>query len=111
MPHLHGTFVHPGRFIACQHEKPSSVPLLLGTGATIHVAGSLWHNRLKILPGVGISTRAVGGGVTTSLGQGTHLIDLAEATGALARDPALFGTAAAESFPIGDVASIYAAPV
>ena len=95
MPHLHGTFVH----------------LLLDTGATIHVAGSLWRTRLKVLPGVGISTRAVGGGVSASPGQGTFIIDFAEATGALPTDLALFGTTMAESFPVCDVASVCAAPV
>ena len=50
MPHLHGTFVHPGKFVACQPEEPSSVPLQLDIGATTHVAGSLSRTRLKILP-------------------------------------------------------------
>ena len=111
MPHLHGTFVHPGKFVGCQLEEPSSVHLLLDTGTTIHVAGSLWRTRLKIFPGVGISTRAVGGGMSASPGQGTLLIDFAEATGALPTDLALFGTAEAESFPVGEVASVCAAPV
>ena len=92
MPHLHGTFVYPARFVAWQPEGPSSMPLLLDAGATTHVASSLWRTGLKLLPGVGISTRAVGGGVSASLGQGTPLIDFAEATGAPPTDPALFGT-------------------
>ena len=41
MPHLHGTFVHPGKSVACQLEVPSSVPLLLDSGATPHVTGTL----------------------------------------------------------------------
>ena len=109
--HLHGTFVHPGKFVACQPEEPSSVPLLLDTGATTHVAGFLWRTRPKVSSGVGISTRTAGGGVSASLGQGTLLIDFSEATGALPTDLALFGTAAAGSFPVGDVASVCAAPV
>ena len=111
MPYLHGTFVRPGRFVACQPEGPSFVSLLLDTGATTPVAGSLWRTRLKILSGAGISTRAVGGGVSASPGQGTLLIDFAEATGALPTDLALFGNTAAGSFPVGDVASVCAAPV
>ena len=59
--------------------------LLLDTGATNHVAGSLWRTSLKILPEVEISTRAVGGEVSASLGQITLLIDFFEATGALPR--------------------------
>ena len=50
MPHLHGTFVHPGKVVACQPEEPSSVPLLLDTSATLHVAGNLWRPRLKVFP-------------------------------------------------------------
>ena len=65
MPQLHAKFPSPGVFIVCQPEGPDSVALLLDTGAAIHVAGALWRTRLKILPGVGISTRAVGGGVST----------------------------------------------
>ena len=110
MPHLHGTFVRPGTFVACQPEESSSVPLLPDTGSITHVAGSLWRTRLKILPGVEISTRAVGGGVTASLGQGTLLIDFAEAAGALPTDLALFGTEA-ENFPVADVASVCVAPI
>ena len=49
--------------------------------------------------------------MSASLGQGTLLIDFAEATGALPTNLALFGTAAAKSFPVGDVASVCAAPV
>ena len=82
-PHLHGTFTGPGVFVACQPEDSSSVTLLLDTGATTHVAAALWRTRLKILPSVGISTRADGGGVSASPGQGTPLIDFSEATGAL----------------------------
>ena len=70
----------------------------------------LWRTRLKILPGVGISTRAVGGGVSASPGQGALLIDFAEATGALPTDLALFGTGAV-SFSVADVASFCVAPV
>ena len=71
LPHLHGAFLRPGEFVACQPEEPSSVPLLIDTGATLHVAGYARRKRLKVLPGVGISNRAVGGGVSASLGQGT----------------------------------------
>ena len=56
-------------------------------------------------------SRAVGGEVSASPGQGTLLIDFAEAMGALPTDHALFGTTAAGSFQIGDVASGCAAPV
>ena len=45
-------------------------------------------------PCVGISTRAVGGGVSASPGQGRPLIEFAEATGALPVDLAPFGTGA-----------------
>ena len=59
MPHLQGMFKGPGVFVVCQPGDSGSVALLLDTGATIHVAGALWRTRLKILPGVCISTRAV----------------------------------------------------
>ena len=62
MTHLHGKFTGPGICVVCKPEDPYSVALLLDTGATTHVAGALWRTRLKILPGMGISTRAVGGG-------------------------------------------------
>ena len=77
-------------FVACQPEVPNSVALLAGTGAATHVAGALWRTRLKILPGVGSSFRAVGGGVYPSLRQGALLIDFAEATGALPKNLELF---------------------
>ena len=83
------------------------MPLLLDTGATTHVAGSLWRIRL---PRAGISSRVVGGGVSASPDQGTLLITFADAVSALTTDLALFGTAAAESFPIGDVASVCTPP-
>ena len=49
--------------------------------------------------------------MSASPGQGTLLIDFAEATGSSPADLALFGTTAAGSFPVGDVASVCAAPV
>lgn len=111
MLNLHGTLVYPARFVAWQPEEPSSMPLLLDAGATTHVASSLWRTGLKLLPGVGISTRAVGGGVSASLGQGTLLISFEGAVSALPTGLAFFGTATAKSFPVGDVASVCAAPV
>ena len=109
-PHLHGTFTGPGEFVACQSEGAGSVPLLLDTGAAIYIAGSLWRTRLKILPGVGISIRAVGGGLFACPAQGTFFIDFAEATGALPLDLTLFGTGAAR-FSVADVTSVCVAPV
>ena len=76
----------PGIFFACQPENLNSVAFLIDTGATIHVAGALWRALLKTLPGVGLFTRALGGGVSASPGQGTLLIDFAEAAGALPTD-------------------------
>ena len=108
MPHLHETSNSPGKFVACQPEGPSSVLLLLDTGTAIFFASFLWRTRLKMFPGVGISTRAVGGGVSASLGQGTLLIHFAEATSALPTDLALFGTV---SFSVIAVASFCVASV
>ena len=53
----------------CQPNDPGSVALLLDIGAAIHVAGALWRTRLKILPGAGISPRAVGGGFRPAPGK------------------------------------------
>mmetsp|Transcript_51218 Transcript_51218/g.116430 ORF Transcript_51218/g.116430 Transcript_51218/m.116430 type:complete len:176 (+) Transcript_51218:178-705(+) len=110
MPHLHGTFSGPSVLVACRPGDPNSVPLLLDTGATTHVAGSLSRTRLKNLPGVGISTRAVGGGVSASLGQGTLLINFSEATGTLPLGLALFGTGAV-NYSIADITPVCAAPI
>lgn len=52
------------------------VGILIDTGATTHVAGARWATRLSLLPGVGISARNVGGGVSASLGRGTLELDL-----------------------------------
>ena len=84
--------------------------LLVDIGAAIHVAGALWWTRPKILPCVDISTRAVGVRVSASLGQGTLLIDFAEATGALLTDLELFG-AGAVSFLVAAIATVCADPV
>ena len=84
--------------------------LLVDIGAAIHVAGALWRTRPKILPGVDISTCAVGGRVSDSLGQGTLLIDFAEATGALLTDLELFGTGAVR-FLVAAIATVCADPV
>ena len=102
MPHLHGKSTGPGVFVACKPEDPNSVAMPIDTGATTHVAGALWRTRLKILPGVCISIRAVGGGVSASLRQGTIPIYFAEAAGALPKDLELFGTSAV-SFSVATV--------
>ena len=49
--------------------------------------------------------------MSASLGQGTLLITFADTVSALPTDHALFGTAANESFPIGDEAPVCATPV
>ena len=92
LPYLHGRFTGPGISVVYQPKDPDSVSLLLDTGASIHVAGALWRTRLNVLPGVGISVRAVGGGASASLGQSTLLVDFAEATGGLLTEHGLFGT-------------------
>ena len=60
-------------------------------------------------PPQGPSTRAVGGGVSASLGQGTLFIDFAEATGALPTGLALFGTGAV-GFSFAAIAAVCADP-
>ena len=59
---------------------------------------------------VGFSTRAVGGGVSASPGQGTLPIDFPEATGALPLDLSLFGTRAV-SFSVADIPPVGVDPV
>ena len=54
----------------------SVVCLLIDTGATIHVAGGRWDTRSNLFPGVGISARTVGGGVSVSLGRVLLELDL-----------------------------------
>lgn len=110
MPYLHGTFHGPGVFVACQPEDPNSVALLVGTGTAIHVAGALWRTRLKTPPSICVSTRAVGGGVSASLGQAALLIDFTEATGVLPTDLELSGTGPV-SFPATAIATVCAGPV
>ena len=63
MPLLHGRFTTPGMFVACGPDSREAdvVGLLIDTGATIHVAGHGWDAHLSLLPGVGMSARAVGG--------------------------------------------------
>ena len=94
----------------CQPGDPDSVALLLETGATIHVAGALWQTRLRILPGVGISARAVEGGVSASPGQGALLIDFAEATDAPPNELKHYGTRAG-NFSIAAIANACAGPI
>ena len=81
MPLLHGRFTTPGMFVACTPDsrEPDVVGLLIDTGATIHVAGHGWHEHLGLLPGVGMSARTVGGGVSASLGRGLLELDLRRA--------------------------------
>ena len=64
MPLLHGRFTTPGMFVACSPGSRGAdvVGLLVDTGATIHVAGREWDAHLGLLPGVGMSARALGGG-------------------------------------------------
>ena len=87
MPLLHGRFTTPGMFVACAPDSRAAdvVGLLIDTGATIHVAGHGWHEHLGLLPGVGMSARTVGGGVSASLGRGLLELDLQAGTGPPAR--------------------------
>ena len=60
-------------FVVCSpnsHDVPTA-GVLIDTGATTHVAGALWGARLAHLPGVKISGRTVGEGVSAGLGRGT----------------------------------------
>ena len=110
MPHFRGKFTGPGVFVVCQPEDPGSVALLLDTGAAINVTGALLRIRLKALLGVGISARAVEGGVSASLGQGTPFIDLVEITDAPLVELELFGTRAV-NFTVAAIANACAGPI
>ena len=82
MPLLRGRRTAPGSFVVCDPDSTDAavVGLLIDTGATTHVAGGRWDTRLNLLPGVGISARTVGGGVSASLGRG--LLELGLLAGA-----------------------------
>ena len=68
------------------------------------------HSQVRLELQGCISTRAVGGGVSASTGQGTPLIDFTEAMGALPFSLALFGTGAVD-FSVADITSVCADPV
>ena len=87
MPLLHERFTTPGMIVACGPDSTEAdvVGLLIDTGATIHIAGNGWDAHLNPLPGVGMSARAVGGGVSVSLGRGLLELDLRAGTGSPTR--------------------------
>ena len=79
---LRGRFTTQRMLVVCSPESPDAgvVGLLIDTGATIHVAGQCWDTRLNFLPGVGMSARTVGGGLSADLGRGLLKLDLRACT-------------------------------